>query len=279
MATSTLKDVFSTTVTDCFVNQVSSHLSEWLKTNKSVDVSAQDICEAFNVPFTPRPSMTGLPQAANMPTQMPNIPGYFQGSGASASPAGRRGGRKKAPRDPNAPTCVYQFQRGNKKGQVCGEQVAQDGRPGAEEYCKNCLKKKTVQNRINSGSSSKSSVQPPVLPGGMVSVPEQSSSSAENTIDAVPIDGHNDLFMDLKNNFILKQYEDGSLVALAVEEKGHQRDLTAEEKVTAQALGLCILDTPSPAPAVQSVPTIPTVAATDTVAAIPSIPTIPQVGV
>ncbi len=205
MATSTLKDVFSTTITDFFVNQVATHLSEWLKANKSVDVSAQDICGAFNVPFTPRTMMAGLPQSANMPTQMPNLPGYFHGTGASPA---RRGGRKKAPVDPNAPKCVYQFQRGNKKGQVCAEAVANNGAPGSDQYCKNCLKKKTVQNRINSGSAGRSTVQPPVVPGGMVPVPNQQPTVAsDNTINVVPIPGHPDMFKDVNHGFILKQFK------------------------------------------------------------------------
>lgn len=270
MATSTLSNIFSTTVTDFFVSQVAEHLSEWLKTNKSVELSAEELCEAFEVPFTPRSTMAGLPQSAAMATQMPNIPGYFSGTGAS--PAGKRGGRKKAPADPNAPTCVYTFQRGNKKGQTCGEVVAGNGSPGADEYCKSCLKKKTVQNRISSGSDGRSTVQPPVVPGGMVPVAEQPKASKDKGLDVLPIPGHDDMYKEVNNSFILKRYSDNSVVALAVEENGVQRPLTSDEKKTAQILGLSFVDD-SPEEDDQYVPTIPSVPQGS---AVPTIPTIPN---
>ena len=279
MATSTLKDVFSTTITDFFVNQVASHLSEWLKTNKSVDVSSQELCEVFNVPYTPRATMAGLPQSANMAPTMPNLPGYFSGTGASPA---RRGGRKKVPVDPNAAKCVYIFQRGTKKGLVCGEVAANNGAPGSSDYCKSCLKKKTVQNRITSGSGGRSTVQPPIVPGGMVPVADQPATATDNTINVVPIPGNPDMFKDVNHNFILKRNPDGSVVALSVEENGVQRNLTADEKKTAQVLGLSFVDSPQAVD--QPVPTIPTVpgmtslvpAGTQTVPSIPTVPSVPS---
>jgi hypothetical protein len=271
MATSTLKDVFSTTITDYFVNQVATHLSEKLKSEKSVEVSAEEICKFFNVSYTPKPTMTGLPQSANMPTQMPNLPGYFSGTGASPATKSSRGGRRKAPVDPNAPKCVYTFQRGNKKGEVCGEIVANNGAPGSNEYCKSCLKKKTVQNRINNGASGKSSVQPPVVPGGMVSVPDQQPSNSDNnSVNAVPIPGHNDLFKDVDHGFILKQYPDGSVVAISMEENGVQRPLTQDEKNQAQAMGIDIMDSPSTTSS-ESVPTIPSSSGVPTIPSVPAV--------
>jgi len=45
--------------------------------------------------------------------------------------------------------CIYEFQRGNKKGQQCGYPVAGDGTRGSDLYCRNCLKKRTVQRRLD----------------------------------------------------------------------------------------------------------------------------------
>lgn len=270
---SDLKTIFSTTITDLYVNNVCQHLSEWLKNKKDVNCSCEELCEAFNVPYTPRVSMSGLPQAANMPTSMPNLPGYFAGTGSS--PKRRGGGRKKAPVDPNGPTCVYVFLRGAKKGQTCGEQVAQNGAPGSNEYCKPCLKKRTVQNRINSGATNKSTVKPPIMPGGMVSMPEQKKVDTSESINAVSISGTDDMFKDLDSGFILKRYKDGTIAALSIEENGTQRPLNREEKEAAQLKGLSIVDSPE-LDNVESVPTIPSVPQ------VPSssskvIPTVPQV--
>lgn len=288
MSTKTLKDVFSSSITDFYVNHVSTHLCDWLKTNKGIECTQEELCDAFGIEYTPRSNMAGLPQAASMGTQMPNLPGYYHGTGAS--PSRRGGGRKKNPPDPNAPKCVYQFQRGNRQGQVCGEPVSQSGEPGSNEYCKGCLKKKTVQSRIKSGSADKSVVRPPVLPGGMVAVQDQEKASEEKTIDAVPLDGHSDLFKDLEHHFILKKLEDDSLIAIGVEENGNHRPLTADEKTTAQSLGLSIMSNGDELPEAvpdQTIPTIPTVPqvsqTTPTVPAVPQIdgvvPTIPPVGI
>ncbi len=282
MASTTLKNAFSTTVTDFFINQVAGQLSDWLQNNKDLDVTPEEICSAFGLSYTPRTAMAGLPQSASMPTQMPNLPGYFQGTGTSPAAGGGGGGgggkggggrggggrKKAAPADPNGPKCMYSFQRGNKKGDVCGDPVAGPGISGGEQYCKNCLKKKTVQTRVASGSGGRSTVQPPVVPNGMVPIPDEEPTAAtDNTINVVPIPGNPNMFKELNHGFILRQEHDGTVVALAVEENGVQRNLTADEKKTAQVLGLSFVDTPmqSVAP-MQSVPTIPTV---------PTVPTVP----
>jgi hypothetical protein len=102
----------------------------------------------------------------------------------------------------------------------------------------------------------------------MVPIPDEEPTAAtDNTINVVPIPGNPNMFKELNHGFILRQEHDGTVVALAVEENGVQRNLTADEKKTAQVLGLSFVDTPmqSVAP-MQSVPTIPTV---------PTVPTVP----
>jgi len=276
MAT-TLRDALSTVTNDFFINHVSTQLCDWLKTNKGVECSPQEICSVFSVSYTPKSSMSGLPQAASMATQMPNLPGYYQGTGASPAPKkSTGGGRKKAPSDPNGPKCTYLFQRGDKKGQLCGLPVAQDGTAGGEQFCKACLKKKTVQGKVKDGDGGKSTVQPPVVPGGMVPVPEQSEASDGNTIRAVPIEGHSDLYKDQDFGWILRQLPDGAIVALSVEENGVQRPLTAAEKKNAQLRGISVMDSPpQAAPVVPTVPTVPQVGKMP----VSTIPTIPSVGV
>ena len=288
MSTTTLKNVFSTTVSEFFVNHVANHLCEWLQNNKEVEVTPEELCSAFGCAYTPRVAMAGLPQSANMPTQMPNLPGYFAGTGASPAPSagksGKGGGRKKAPVDPNGPKCVYAFQRGNKKGEVCGEPVAGPGQPGGEMYCKNCLKKKTVSAKVATGSSGRSTVHPPSVPGGMVSIPDddddEENGATDNTLNVIPIQGNPGMFKELNHGFIVRQEHDGTIVALYVEDNGVQRNLTADEKRTAQVLGLSFLDDAAPQASQSSVPTIPTVPSVPSVPSagvVPTIPSVPQV--
>ena len=261
MATSTtLTESLSTTVSNFVVTELSNRLSEWLKTKKSVDVSAEDICEALREEYTPSSRMAGLPAAANIPTQMPHLPGYWNGAGASPAKSSR-GGRKKAQVDPNAPKCIYKFQRGKRQNEVCGTQVSGDGSPGSDQYCKNCLKKKTVQSKINTDSTEKSRLAPPIFPNGLVSVPEQGTpDSTENSLNAVHIPGSEDLLKIVDHGFIVRQESNGNIVAISMEESdGTQRPLTEEEKVTAQSLGISIVEGPrEPSPVMDAnIPAIP----------------------
>ena len=275
MSTTTLKDMLSSKVCDFLVEHASVCLCDWLRTQKNVECTPQEVCAAFGVSYTPRATMAGLPQAASMTPQMPNLPGHMSGVGGSPRKA-TGGGRKKAPSDPNGPKCSYQFQRGEKKGQVCGLPVANNGEAGGDQYCKQCLKKKTVQGNVKPGSAggTKKMVPPPVAPGGMVSVPDQESSSGENTIKAVPIEGHPGMFRDMENGYIMRQEADGTIVALGIDVGGTQRQLTSEEKKHAQARGLSVVDSPQPTVPVVipgTAPVLPQVP-------FGNIPTIPQLG-
>jgi hypothetical protein len=228
----------------------------------------EELCKAFDVPYTPRPVMAGLPQSANMAAMMPNLPGHYS---SPATKPTRKGRRRKTPVDPNGPTCIYTFTRGQKKGAVCGEPVSGSGAPGSDEYCTQCLKKKSVQNRIASGASSKSTVKPPVMPGGLVQVEESPVETNENSVNAVPIEGTDDMFKEVNNGYILKRYPDGNIVAIAIEdENGQRRDLTHDEKVAAQVRGISVLDSPQ----AESVPDIPTVPQSHE---IPTIPVVPDI--
>ena len=269
---STPKDILSSTVSH-YTNEVCCHLSEWLKSTKGVEVSAQELTTAFGVPYTPR--VSGLPQAGNLTPQVPYIPPHMQGTGAetkSKKEGEKTTGRKKAQTDPNAPKCQYKFQRGNREGEVCGEAVDV---ANSEEYCKNCLKKKTVINKVKGGAAGKSTVQAPSAPGGLVSMPNVETTEDDSAaIRAVPIEGHSNLFKDLDNNFIILQQSDGSLVARFVDDNGTQRPLNAQERVLAQSKGLCLVDnSPSVSASHQTIsapPSGPSVVA-------PTIPMMPPV--
>jgi hypothetical protein len=267
--TTTLKDSLPTLVTNFFVDHVSTHLSEWLKENKDLEVTPKEICGAFEVEYNPRPTMSGLPQSAHMTTQMPQVPGYYHGTGGPSPSKRGGGGRKKAAPaaavDPNGPKCKYTFQRGGKKGTECGEPCAGDDQPGGNEYCKTCIKKKTVMNRVQTGSNGKSTVNPPTIPGGTVQIPdEEDDDNNNNTINAIPIEGEEEgMFRDTDNGFIIKSQDDGNIIALAMEDENGRRPLTADERKKAQKMGLAVLEPelekqPVHVPQMPQVPQIPT---------------------
>ena len=270
--TTNLKSVLTGTVADHFINHVASHLSTWLKENKDVDITPEEISEAFDIPYTPKPTFAGLPQAGNIQTQMPNFPRHH-----GVSPSKKSERKKKAQAaDPNVPRCIYRFQRGRKEGTVCGEPVAQTNEPGGDKYCRTCIKKKTVTNILERKNNSVDTVKAPEIPNNAVPAVDVEPDNDENTISAIPIPGHEGMYKDVNNGFILKEYEGGTIVALAMEENGVQRPLTADERAKAQYLGMSLLDSPTPdqqGPMVPMIPTIPGIS--DDSMDVPTIPTIP----
>ncbi len=52
------------------------------------------------------------------------------------------------PVPPNNNKCQHKFMRGPKKDQTCDQPVANTGEAGSDEYCRSCIKKLTVQNKI-----------------------------------------------------------------------------------------------------------------------------------
>ena len=222
---------------------IGEHLSTWLKQNKSVDVTAEELVKALNLPYTVKSA--GLPPSAGVQVQMPALPGFTATAGAT--PKKRGGGRGKkstAPPDPNAPKCIYAYQRGDKRGNVCGAACANDAAiSGSGQYCAACLKKKTVQNKLTNGSSGKNTVKPPSHPGGMVAVPPQAAEKDGPSLDAQPFGNPDEgLFRVNDTGFIVKPLASGQIVVLgrADSETGPMRDLTAAEKIQAQQIGLAV---------------------------------------
>lgn len=236
----TLSSSFSETVTSFFSRLVADRLSKWLKNDKNIDISSEEICQQFEMEFTPTPLISGLPHGVNIGTQMPNIPNYM--TGTSASPKRRGGRKKKAPVDPNGPKCQYKFIRGDNIGKICEKPVLNNGNPGSDRYCKDCIGKKTVKDEIKqSHSESKSTVKPPVVPGGMVSVVEQEDES-NNTLDAESTDKEG--FYREKTHGFIVQDKSGSIYSDQIDDNGTWRPLTQDERKLARVMGIKVPDSP-----------------------------------
>jgi hypothetical protein len=251
---SSVKSVFEETVrstVDNFCATFSYQMSEWLKENKEVDVTPEELCSAFNITYR-QPSTPGVPTGASIQTTLPNIPNYFTGG---VSPAKKKGGRAKKEANPNLARCEYVMTRGKSSGNQCENQVQGDSTLGADRFCKGCLKKAAVKAQLE-GAPAKSMVQPPSLPNSSVKVTEESASGS-NELQVVAI--NEDTYRETNHGFIITRKSDGSLVTDKVEDNGVFRDLKENEKKIALDLGLQVLhqDSVVKLPAIPSVPSVP----------------------
>lgn len=217
-------NIFVDSVSSLLTSSVLSPLSSWLEQNKGVKLSVDEMISILNLPPSPKPS--GLPQTGPIPLQIP-IPGFLKNTGF-ISPSNKKSilqsrGRKKISSDPNTTPCVYIYQRNDRKGQTCGE----PSEPGLQ-YCKNCIKKKSVQNSLKVPSTTTSSSLNTTSP----------SSTQLKEVEVIPIPDKPGFFEETTHHFILQQFQDGTLLALKVRDGNIERNLTDDEKKTANLMSI-----------------------------------------
>jgi hypothetical protein len=259
-----------------FLGDVSNQFSSWLQEEKGVEISPEELCLFFEVTYKP-PSTPGLPSGSSIQTQMPNLPNYYAGTGVS--PAKKKGGgRTKKVIDPSLPNCEYIYTRGKTPGKKCQNQVANDETNGSDRFCKQCLKKVAVKSKLEA-SSSKPTVQAPVLPGNTVKV-EEENKVKNGELQVIEIEEHPGKYKEINHGFIVEQGENGTITAHKIEENGVWRDLKEDEKNIALKLGMQVLHSDSavnvPMPAAEAPPSVPSMLAMPQP---PSIPQIQQLGV
>jgi len=249
---SSVKNVVEESVRNA-INSVCSNysrqLSEWLQENKNVEITSEEICSLWDVPYCP-PSTPSIPTGASVTTRLPE---YYAGA---VSPAKKRGGgRTKKSVDPNAPLCEYKMTRGKKEniGKQCGNPVLADGVTlGADRFCKACLKKAAVQ-KILEKSDDKSTVKPPVLPGSSITVPEKEEPKSDE-ISVIEIPGEPGRYKETNYGFIVEQPDEGTVVAHEIEnEKGERRKLNEEDRKLALAIGIRVVKDDSGIPKIPNV--------------------------
>jgi hypothetical protein len=171
--------------------------------------------------------------------------------------------------------CMYQYKRGENKGQLCGKPVAE-----GTNYCSNCLK-----TRKNLGLDSHNSI-------------EERDLLVNNSLTVVVHDESRHLYRDPNTNFIIYQTASRPPTAIGQLVNNKIHPLTDPQIQMATELGLLIYNlssnpTPSPSisllknpiqkvplpliPSVPSVPTVHAVPSVPTVPAVPSVPTVPAV--
>lgn len=253
---------FNDGVSSFLVSSVLTPLAAWLASNKNCQCSVDEMMAALKVAAPTKAA--GFPQAGNVPVQLPNIPGFA----TTAAPA--RGKRAQATTH-NGPTCRYQFARGAKRGQLCGEPCIETSPGQYADYCKSCIKKKAAQNAGGGAPAATTTAQ-----GG--------AQGGQAELQVVPVKDKPGYFKSVGTNFIIRQLDDGAVVAIAVEiDGGATRPLTAAEKDMAEKMGVGVRTDdedaaeqeqekvkPTPVQTVPNVPKIPTLAGLQ--AGIPAVP-------
>lgn len=69
---------------------------------------------------------------------------------------------------------------------------------------------------------------------------QQNNDTISDVISVVPFEDEPGFFLDINNNFILRQNEDGTVTALYADENGVRRDLTENEKRRVRSMGLYV---------------------------------------
>ena len=225
---------FTDAVATMLANSIVTPLVLWLDQSKGLKVTSDEIFAALNIPL---PSRTpGYPQVGTVPIQMPNIPAYLKGSTVAAKPQTR--GRKKGSITTATVTtsvpCIYLFQRGGRVGEMCGQPSV-----AGTNFCRNCLKKSKVKQELAKQGSGDSPTTIP-LTSDIDTIPV-TSMVPNNEVEVVAYDGHPGLYLDQKQNFILQQLADGTIVALrSLQPDGIERPLTEAEKLTATKIGFAV---------------------------------------
>lgn len=267
---SILEESVKNTVTN-FCGGFSHQLSGWLKENKEIEISPEELCQAFEIPY--QPSTPGsYPNGSSVQTKMPNMPNYYAGTGATTPK--RKGGRSKKTVDPNLPTCSYVLVRGKNSGAKCPNPVSGEDIKGGNEYCKQCLKKAAVKTALEEGTS-KPTVQPPQMPGSVVDIPTNVPEKNDE-LQVVEIPGEPGLYREVTYGFIVQpNSEDGSITALSIDDNGTRRDLRENERNIALKLGINVVNSDS-VPVPKTPPTATTTAQA-TVLKTLTVPTVPQI--
>ena len=231
-----VEETFKNT-TNAICSNYSRQLSEWLQENKNVEVSPEEICIAWEVPYR-APSTPNIPSGVSVQTQLPN---YYAGTGTVSPSKKRTAGRTKKIEDPSAPKCEYKMTRGKTPGKNCDNTVLGDDSLGADRFCKSCLKKAAVQKIIEKPDD-KSRVNPPSLPGNSVSIPQEPDVKKDE-IAVIEIEGKPGWFKEQKYGFIIEQKSDSVIIAHEIEEDGATRKLNENDRNIATNMGFQTVNT------------------------------------
>lgn len=250
--------------------------------NKGVQVSVEELAGVLQLPatrgFTPAPPNPATVPAMAFGGGIP-ITGAVPPMAAAVAPTNSR--KTSATNAPvRGRTCMYQFKRGEHKGEYCGKPVA----PGSE-FCGPCMKtRKNLAKEVAGGAPPGTAPGMGAIPGmagfppGYAPpVPATAAAPAGGQLSVNEYDTSRGLFIEPAHNFIVTQVRPGVVVVVGHLSEAENKivPLTSQQQAIALSIGLNLPDGDNVMPATQAAvtpPHVPTVAHAAP-AAIPTIPT------
>lgn len=244
------------------IQYVLTPLSEWLAGGPK-DTSVASMMAVLQLPSSGRVPNSAAATPSYSAISNMNIPNFLKSVGTISPMGDKSKSKAKAPAkpkkpvvtgtDPNSRPCIYVYQRGNKPGTQCGR-ASISGAP----YCKNCIKKKGVENQLNKTGTStltataSSSVVPPLgvttVSSSMLTSNPPKSNQDQPVLDVEEIPERPGYFLEQTHHFIVHLLPDETAVAIKVKVGDGERDLTESEKEIANAMALATLSNDVQAP-------------------------------
>ena len=216
--------------------------------SKGIQVTVEELSGVLQLPAARSPAMPA-----------PAVPGMGFGGPVPhmAAAVAPTSGRKTTATSTPIPgrNCMYQFKRGENKGKYCGKDTA----PGMD-YCNACLKSRkglsATAHGAMPGVAPGAGAIPGVPPGYSAPAPAAQAQAQGGSLSVVPYDESRGLFREPNHGFIVYQVSPGVIAVIGrlIESENRLVPLTEQEKVTAQAIGLVLADTPASAPSAAPAP-------------------------
>ena len=259
-----------------FTESVSSFVSvtiltpivSWLKEEKGVDVTLEELNELLTIPRINKPT---TPFISNITP--PSFPPHFTGNTISQP---KKKSSKEENNNPDAPRCKYVYKRGANKGQTCSK-VAVEG----TDFCKDCSKKDGVKNGPDSAKAEVKPVVPAKKPS-ITGFTAPLSKKFEKSLTLKKTDNP-DVLEEIESHILVRRIKDGEkdvYVACGVLElDGSIRQLNDSDREIARKKGFSYENNEVEQPQVQVATThkpLPPVVSKTTIpkANIPVIPSI-----
>ncbi len=201
-------------------NSVLNPISVWLKEEKEVDVSVDELMQVLSIPKIAK-SSTSVAASVSAPSFPPHM------NNSVATPVTKKKSKEEVV---DGPKCQYVFKRRTNKGATCPK-VAMEG----SQFCKECSKKKKKEETestptpTTNNTEAKKTTQPMIQGFGFASGLKKTSTTSYIRGTDIP-----DVFEDTATHLLLKRTNDGTkdvYVAYALKESdGKIRGLTETEK-------------------------------------------------
>lgn len=219
--------LISASILPCLVN--------WLKTNRQVEVTVEELMSALQIPV-----QKGSVPTVSVGMNATKYPDFLRGTGTSLVPDSKNKssrGRKKA-EAVQGPPCQYEFKR-TREGEKCGK--ATEPHPDGLPYCNACRKKAGVKAEI-ARKMSGANATPPTRPTINQNEGESDGEGVLINLEDHP-EGKQGYYIEPTTGFVLQILPDKKAVAVSIcvgrrpDGKVIERELTEEEIKKASSMG------------------------------------------